>query len=225
MSQNAAQQHHGLLINGREYRTLDPTVSGRDLLAIAGFRPASDYSIVMVIEQGTRAIGLDEKFDINLNVIPKFYIFKGDRLFRALLNEREIVWGEDSIATNSLRDLGEISDDQDLFLDSDRDRAIPDDGVVQLLKEGVERIRSGDPRDEDVEIIINGEAVEINKGRLSFADFAKLAFPELFGRDLICFTVSFTRGPKRRPEGVLLEGDKVRIVEGMVINVSATDKS
>lgn len=107
----------------------------------------------------------------------------------------------------------------------DGDRSIDDDGRVRLKKDGVERIRSGEPKDETVDIILNGEMISVDKGRLTFGELARLAFPDLFGRDQICFTVSFSRGPKRRREGVLLEGGKVRVVVGMVFNVSATDKS
>ena len=225
MALSVPRHEYRLFINGQEHHTEDPVLSGRDVLAIGDFRPASDFSIVVLANDSTQLIGLDEKVEIDQYGVPVFRVFEGDRLYRALLNEREIVWGEGTISAVDLRVVGGIGDDQDLFLDSDSDRQIADDGVVRLRKEGVERIRSGDPRDEEVDIILNGELVTVEKGRLSFSDLAKLAFPDLFGRELICFTISFTRGPKRRREGVLLEGDKVRVIKGMVFNVSATDKS
>ena len=226
MSQAAQIHEFSLIIDDQEYRTYDPLVTGRNVLSIASKSPASDYALVVVLDKGTRSIGLEEVVDLQENESPpQIYLFKGDRLFRALINEREIVWGQNEISAHQLRTIGEISVDQDLFFDSKGDREIDDDAVLSLKPNGVERFRSGDPRDEEIEIVLNGEAVTIEKGRLSFADLAKMAFPKLFGGALICFTISFSRGPKRRREGVLLEGDKIRAVKGMVFNVSATDKS
>lgn len=225
MAHPAPQHYWQVVINDRTLEANDAELTGRDVLALGGFRPASDYSTIVYTGLGTQALGLDESIRINVEQPPVLRIFEGDRLFRALLNEREIVWGRSEITAAELRIIGQVPDDQDLFLDSHGDRSIPDDGSVHLRREGVERIRSGDPEDRAVDVILNGEKVTVQKGRLSFAELTKLAFPGLFGRDQVCFTVSFSRGPKRRREGVLLEGGKIRVVEGMVFNVSATDKS
>jgi len=225
MGHPASNNSRKVVINGRVYVTQDADLTGRDLLSLGALRPASDYSIIVFKDYGTRAISLDELVNVEAEDPLVFKAFKGDRLFRALLNEREVLWGDSDISAIDLRAIGHIPDDQDLFLDSDGDRPIQDDGRVRLKKDGVERIRSHDPKDETVEIILNGEMISVDKGRMTFSELAKLAFPDLFGRELICFTVSFSRGPKRRHEGVLLEGGKVRVVTGMVFNVSATDKS
>lgn len=225
MTQAAQAVEYQLIIDDREFYSDDPIITGRDILAIASYSPASSFSVIRIINQGTQAIGLDEQIDLREAVAPHLRVFKGDRLFRALLNEREIVWGEGKISAVELRGIGDVPDDQDLYFDSKGDRVIQDDEVLLLKPNGVERIRSGDPKDETVDVVLNGEVVSVEKGRLSFSELAKLAFPKLFGGALICFTVSFSRGPKRRREGVLLEGDKVRVVEGMVFNASATDKS
>lgn len=225
MSQAAQKPEYRLIVDDREYHTFDQFVTGRDILTIASRSPASDYSVVAVIDKGTQSIGLDEGFDLHGHSVPQFHLFKGDRLFRALLNERELVWGQSEISAHQLRTIGDIPTDQDIFFDSQGDREIEDDAVLSLKPNGVERFRSGEPKDVKIDIILNGEVLEVEKGRLSFAELAKLAFPKLFGGALICFTVSFSRGPKRHREGVLLEGGKTRVVEGMVFNVSATDKS
>lgn len=212
-------------VDDHEYVIAAAFIDGRDILAQAGLSPASDYTIVQIVGGGSQVIGLDEKVQLNSKIPPLFKVFEGDRIYRALLNEREIVWGAPVISAIDLRSIGDIPMDQDLFLDSDRDKEIDDDDNVRLGRDGVERIRSGKPRDDTVEIVLNGELVQVDKGRLSFSDLAQLAFPELFGRPQICVTISFSRGPRRRREGILLEGDKVRIIKGMVFCVSATDKS
>ena len=222
----AARKHqYEFVLNDQTLTTEDPAITARDALGYGGFRSASDYSVIIYKNFGTELLGLEEILRLDGGHVPVLRAFDTDRLFRALLNEREIVWGKGRIAATDLRVIGQIPDDQDLVLDSDGDQLIPDDGAVVLRDKGVERIRSVDPKDETVTVILNGEQIIVDKGKLTFEDLAKLVFPNLFGRELICFTVSFSRGPMRRPEGALLEGDKVRVVEGMAFNVSATDKS
>lgn len=225
MSQAAQEIEYDLTIDDQSFRTHDPVITGRDILAIASRSPASGHTVVLIINRGTRLIGLDEQVDLREATSQRFRLFEGDRLLRAILNEREIVWGDEQISALELRLIGEIPDDEDLYFDSKGDRVIEDDELLSLKPKDVERFRSGDPKDQTVDVVLNGEVITVEKGRLSFSDLGKLAFPKLFGGALICFTISFSRGPKRRREGVLLEGDKIRVVEGMVFNVSATDKS
>jgi hypothetical protein len=42
---------------------------------------------------------------------------------------------------------------------------------------------------------------------------------------LICFTITYRRGQGNKPEGTLDDGDTVKLKEGMIFNVTATDKS
>ena len=216
--------NYRFLINEEEFQTDDRILTGRNVLTIADCSPPSDFSVVVYRSGGTEQLALDGVLDLK-ETIPTIKIFKTDRLFRAILNEREIVWGDRDISAANLRHIGNIALDQDLFLDSEGDRPIADDSSVKLSREGVERIRSGDPKDTEVDIILNGQQKTVGKGKLSFAELAELAFPDLFGREQVCFTVSFSKGPKRRPQGPLIEGGKIRVVEGMIFNVTATDKS
>jgi Multiubiquitin len=39
------------------------------------------------------------------------------------------------------------------------------------------------------------------------------------------FTVTYRRGEGNKPEGTLVEGETVKVKEGMIFNVTATDKS
>lgn len=225
MAQPAETQAHLAVINNQTYEVRDPVLTGRDVLRIGGFRAASDFSVVIYKKFGTQAVGLDETISLDPEKRTIVRVFRGDRLFRGILNEREFLWGDGRITALELRLIGQIADDQDLFLDSDGDRIIEDDGEVRLNVKGVERIRSGEPENRTVNIVLNGEQVTVDKGRVTFEELAKMAFPHLFGREQVCFTTSFSRGPKRRTEGTLLEGGGIRVIEGMVFNVSATDKS
>ena len=43
--------------------------------------------------------------------------------------------------------------------------------------------------------------------------------------DFIVFTITYRKGHGHKPEGTLLEGQTVKVKEGMIFNVTATDKS
>ena len=68
--------------------------------------------------------------------------------------------------------------------------------------------------------------MEVSKDTLTFADIVELAYghpPE--GGDTIKYTITYKRGHGEKPEGTLVEGDSVKGKEGMIFNVTRTDKS
>src|SRR3546814_7377380 len=60
---------------------------------------------------------------------------------------------------------------------------------------------------------------------ISFEELVALAFPQPPTGPQVCFTVSYRKGPPPRPEGSLLPGQSVHVIEGMTFHVTATDKS
>ena len=74
-------------------------------------------------------------------------------------------------------------------------------------------------------VTVNGRTRSVSTEYLSYDDVIRLAFdPPPTGPDIM-FTVTYRRGPRNKPEGSLVEGDSVKVVEGMIFNVTATDKS
>ena len=78
-------------------------------------------------------------------------------------------------------------------------------------------------RDREFTIIVNGREKVVTTKELSFAEIVALA--GLPTGPNICFTVTYRRGQGNKPEGTLVEGDSVKVKEGMIFNVTATDKS
>ena len=84
---------------------------------------------------------------------------------------------------------------------------------------------------DTVAIIVNGRekvipASELSSdGELSFDQVVRLAFdPRPSGPDIV-FTMSYRNGGGRPPEGRLSAGQRVKVRDGTVFNVSYTDKS
>lgn len=81
----------------------------------------------------------------------------------------------------------------------------------------------GQGQTKEFTIIVNGRAKVVAEKELSFAQIVALA--SLPTGPNFVFTVTYRRGEGKKPEGTLVEGGTVRIKDGMIFNVTATDKS
>lgn len=75
-----------------------------------------------------------------------------------------------------------------------------------------------------VTIIVNAREYRVDKDKITFDEVVKLAFPTPPGPDTL-YTVSYHKGPEKKPNGTLVEGQSVEVKDGMVFSVSATNKS
>lgn len=73
-------------------------------------------------------------------------------------------------------------------------------------------------------IIVNGRKKEFTGREINFEQVVRLAFEAPPYGENTMFTVTYKRGHGGH-EGSMLPGDSVKVKEGMVFNVTATDKS
>ena len=78
--------------------------------------------------------------------------------------------------------------------------------------------------EHEVTIIVNGREKTVRKGELSFDDVVALAFDPVPSGDNIVITVAYRRGHGNK-SGTLSEGQSVKVKDGMIFDVTATDKS
>jgi hypothetical protein len=83
----------------------------------------------------------------------------------------------------------------------------------------------GHPEPHTVTIIVNTRDREVPRGDISFEQVVALAFESPPYGENTLFTVTYRRGHGNRPEGTLTPGETVRTKEGMIFNVTATDRS
>ena len=74
-------------------------------------------------------------------------------------------------------------------------------------------------------IFVNAQKKEVVETRLSFDEVVKLAYPIPPDGANIMFTIAYRKGPKQNPKGSLVEGQTVRVKNGMVFDVTPTDRS
>lgn len=87
-------------------------------------------------------------------------------------------------------------------------------------------MHEGQGQDKPTTIIVNGRQHTVTTKELSFSDVVALAYDNNppTGSNWL-FTVTYRRGEGNKPEGSMVEGDSVRVHEGMIFNVTATDRS
>ena len=75
------------------------------------------------------------------------------------------------------------------------------------------------------DIIVNGRRKVVTESELTYDEVVRLALdPPPVGPNWM-ITVSFRNGAGRPPEGTLVEGQQVKVKDGTVFVVTATDKS
>lgn len=71
-------------------------------------------------------------------------------------------------------------------------------------------------------IIVNGREKKVTQHVLTFSDIVALAFPNVPPDPNIIFTVTYSKGDKH---GTLVAGQSIATENGMVFNVTQTNKS
>jgi tRNA(Ile)-lysidine synthase TilS/MesJ len=99
---------------------------------------------------------------------------------------------------------------------------------ARLAKDRAERDRIREELKEaehKYHIIVNLREKTVDDGHLSFEQVVKIAYPDPTPGKEYDYTVTYDKGPKENPEGEMVAGDTVKIKNGMVFNVTQTDRS
>jgi hypothetical protein len=97
---------------------------------------------------------------------------------------------------------------------------------VERGNEGHSAGPDGDHERETIIIVVNGKPKTVPRNStLSFWDVVRLAFENPPTGDTIQYTVQYTRGRGNKPSGTLVEGQSVRVKDGMEFDVTSTNRS
>ena len=81
------------------------------------------------------------------------------------------------------------------------------------------------PDEKTFLITVNGRQRPVEREELSFDELVDLAFDDPARGPQIVFTITFREGGGRPPEGELDEGQKLKVRDGTIVNVTRTDQS
>lgn len=200
--------------------------TGRQILEAAGLAPPDGYALFAILPSGDfEDVRLAEPYDLRQRGPERFIAFQADRLFRFTIDRRQISWGHPTITGAILKQLaGFTGHTHDLYqvVPGGQDVLIGDEDIVNLDAPSVERFVS---RLREITIIVNGRRKKVRATELTFEQIVALAFDNPPSGDGVQFTVQFTRGPEERPSGALVEGQSVKIKNGMEFDVTSTNRS
>ena len=79
--------------------------------------------------------------------------------------------------------------------------------------------------DKTFSIIVNGRPTKVERDELSFDELVDLAFDDPARGPQIVFTITFREAGGRIREGELDEGQRLKVRDGTIVNVTRTDQS
>lgn len=130
-------------IDEHRHEVNDPVITGNQLLDVVGKRPADEFLIFQVLNNGQlEEIRLDETVDLRKPGIEKFMTFHSERSFFFTIDGRRIEWGKPLITGLELKQRAGINPaSYDVWLEvrGAQDRLIANNEFVDLQGQGVER--------------------------------------------------------------------------------------
>lgn len=210
------------VIEGKEYETFDQYKAGGELKQLAGISLETELFLSISKPYNDELIENDTR--VNLARPETEYFFVKKKLHFTINGVRH-TWYKQFIRGIQIRELGNISREDELYLDLPdgwKDDFIEDDEIVDLARPGVEHFISRN-KIEGIEIIVNQMRKKYDNPKISFEEVVSLAdgsYDPNRG-----YTVKYSDGPKENPAGVMSKGTEVFVKHNMNFNVRSTHQS
>lgn len=80
-------------------------------------------------------------------------------------------------------------------------------------------------QNKEYNIIVNGRP-KVHQGKwITFEQLVALAFGAAGNDGKTIYTITYSKGDQDKPKGTLAAGESVKVKDGMIFNVTPTDKS
>lgn len=211
-----------LLIEGELYEWSKQFITGAELKSLAGILVNQELYLSLKDPWDDELINNDAKVDLARPGVEHFYV-KHPLKFK--LDGNVFAWNSQFITGLQLRAICNIDEESDIFLKIKgpyEDQLIEDHTKVDLARPGIEKFIS---KDKIITLIVSGKKKEWEKRTISFVEVVTLAFGTFSENVNVAYTVTYSRGPKKNPQGSMVKGDNVFVKNKMIFNVTATDKS
>ncbi|QOJ31437.1 MAG: multiubiquitin domain-containing protein [Gammaproteobacteria bacterium] len=182
----------------------DPVPTGLQLLEAAGALPIAEHLVFQILANGLlEGLRPDETTDLRTAGVEKFVVFRSDRSFRFILDDRNFEWGAERILGGVLQKLAGV-DPSTHAVYQDRpgsqDKLIGESEYANLQPAGVERFHT---QSIGVTIVVEGTPHGWTKETITYAQVVTLEVPDYAQHPEITYSVKYKNGPSQNPEGVL----------------------
>jgi len=207
----------------------DPIPFGRQILSGSGLHPTPDLSLVAILPSGDlEDVRLDEPFDLRQRGAERFIVFRTDREFKLLLEDRQLVWGKPFISGTALRIVGAIDAQREIFLkvSTGPDRLIEAHDLVDLAAPGVERFYTAIKAAPAWDITVNSRQEFVPAQQVTFEQVVLLAYPGSQPETNVVYSVTYRHVASKPHAGELSAGGSVEVKHnGSIFNVARTVQS
>ena len=97
--------------------------------------------------------------------------------------------------------------------------------INSMSNDNKEKEGSGNEGHKEVTIIVNTREKKWNKKEISYKEVVVLAFGSYSDDPNVVYTVTYSKGERPHQEGSLVKGESVKVKDGMIFNVTQTNKS
>ena len=211
------------IIEGSQFTTTDQYKTGAQLKQMAEI--PLDTELYLSISKPYKDELIENEKVVNLARPDTEYFFVKKKLFFTI-NNAPFTWYKQFIRGVQIRQLGNISSEDELYLDIKegwQDDRILDDEIVDLARPGRERFFSKGV-DKEITIIVNSRDKAWNKKTISFDEVITLK-DGISGNGNKAYTITYSDGPRTNPSGEMAKGDVVDVKNKMKFYATATDKS
>ena len=208
-------------------RIADPVPLGRQILAATGVESKDEYSLFALLPNGDfEDVRLDEAFDLRARGVERFIYFRADRIFKFVIENRQLYWGRHSISGAALIELAELDEDEALFQEvrGGTDLLIQSNAEYDLSASGIERFIVGPNPNATYEIFVNSRPKIVTGRKVTFEQVVEFAFPGPHEPNVI-FSMTYRKANSTPHSGELASGGYVLVKKGTIFNVSRTFQS
>lgn len=214
-----------ITLNGKKYTFQNPEPTPIEIMDAVGIDSMTNALILIRPGEQNRILPYDENQDLRQPGIENFTFASTKRRYEAYVDETAVYFdNSDPTGEDLLHAIGKNSKDYALtqILPGVDDVFIASQQRVDLKKLGIERFTA--VIKGEVTIFVNTIDHKVHGFEISFEEVVQLAYSAPASPEKT-YTVKYRNGTPNRPEGSLVAGGKVRIKEGMIFNVTRTNKS
>ncbi|SMG42682.1 Multiubiquitin [Marivirga sericea] len=211
-----------LVVEGEWFDWDQQFITGQEIKDLAGINTNKPIYLSLKDPWDDELIENDLKVDLAREGIEFFYV-KNPLKFK--IGNDQYDWNSQYITGLQLRQVGRLTDDQDIFLKIKggfEDELVENNTKIDLARPGIENFVLSN---RNYILIISGKEREWTKAEISFKEVIELRFGECIDDGKRSYSVTYSRGPKENISGSMISGDKVFVKNKMIFNVTPTDKS
>lgn len=218
---------HKFKINKEWFESDKPKITGQEILKISGLLPPKDYELLYKVnEGGFEPIQLNEIID--LKEVGK-EVFKARPFQEFSIKVDDIEYKVNNCFLSPIEIMGLAGIDPSKFY------------LNEVRNSGIEVTYREDPEHriplsksqcfvscerEPIQcIIVNAKEHNWSRSQISFSEIIQLAYGQSCNNPMTIHTVTYKRGIPSKPEGSLVKGESISIINKIIINVTQTNKS